>query len=416
MPERKNKIALVSDAFGHTMTENGEQAITNGTVKFTSNLAIEAQRFGVDLHLLTTSPSYLGLDADNVRVFAPERMVYHNLPPTAQTHGGIAPISLTQYLDTFRPDVLSLSTLGAPNASVAQKWAQNNQVPIVATIHTHPGMLVKKATEELGLTADKIDRLCDITRKKISRLVKRLDLVIVRSPNSQNELEQWGIEARYSVLKGGIDKQAYKPSESEDEVKAIRRQYGIGINDFVMIFVGRFSPAKESEAVLKTYREAKKEKPSVRLVVVGNNSYYADMLSDLGQEGIIMLGELPPEDVAKIIRSADIGIAPSPYETFGQAIAEMMSSGLPCLLPVEGGHRAFASPDSAILLPVFAENTHSIWVNQLLSCANDCEARRKIGQLARDCVPDLNDSFRDFIDIHNEVVIQSNSTSFEVAS
>jgi len=332
-----------------------------------------------------------------------ERFVYNNLPKSSQTHGGIAEEGIKKHLSFFSPNVVSLSTIGAPNATVAQKWATENNIPCVATVHSHPENIIRHSLVEMGYPYESIIKIAEKTRQRIQRLSSELQAIIVRSSVSQIELQKYGLQGNFKVLRGGVDKDTFCPSESEEEVFTLREKFGLDIKDILLLFVGRFCPAKSSDSVIQILRELRNINKNIKLVVVGDYSHYKFELRELKNTGVHFLGELKKQDVADVMKTVDIGIAPSTEETFGQGIAEMMSSELVCAVPNIGGHMEFARTNSSLMLDPFNKEKPENWVNIIYHYLINPHLRKNVGEMARKQVNTINESYQHFIDIHKEV-------------
>ncbi len=100
-----------------------------------------------------------------------------------------------------------------------------------------------------------------------------------------------------------------------------------------MIYVGRLSPEKRVEW-LKALFDAQLD---VRLALIGDgpNRKLLELL--FSDTPTVFTGFLTGEELESAYASADMFVFPSKNETLGNVVLEAMASGLPVIVPTEGG-------------------------------------------------------------------------------
>ena len=90
----------------------------------------------------------------------------------------------------------------------------------------------------------------------------------------------------------------------------------------------------------------------VELDVVGDGELRADLEARVAQLGVPARfhGELPKEQVARLMGEADLFVLPSTHETFGCVLIEAMASGLPAVATRVGGVPEVLGPDAGELV------------------------------------------------------------------
>ena len=74
--------------------------------------------------------------------------------------------------------------------------------------------------------------------------------------------------------------------------------------------------------------------------------------STLGLDGAVRFhGELPKEEVARMMAAADLFVLPSLHETFGCVLIEAMASGVPSVATRVGGVPEVLPPEAGPLVP-----------------------------------------------------------------
>jgi glycosyltransferase involved in cell wall biosynthesis len=142
------------------------------------------------------------------------------------------------------------------------------------------------------------------------------------------------------VLHNSIDTRVFCPAD-EGEAAGLA-----GRPTRLVLYVGRLSPEKGIETLIRAVRISRSRDSRIRLLVVGNARGYGATASYLEQLKVFadsLLGgaaEFRPamSDVVGVYRSADITVLPTIWEeAFGRVIIESMACGIPCLASRSGG-------------------------------------------------------------------------------
>ena len=104
----------------------------------------------------------------------------------------------------------------------------------------------------------------------------------------------------------GVSALDYDISKKAEWRKAVREQYGIGENEFLYGFVGRFSNDKGCRELLLAFKEVLKEKPDARLMIIGANEAKSESLIELVEwaktcKNIIMTGRIEKAKIKDIV-------------------------------------------------------------------------------------------------------------------
>ncbi|RME69473.1 MAG: glycosyltransferase family 1 protein, partial [Chloroflexi bacterium] len=133
--------------------------------------------------------------------------------------------------------------------------------------------------------------------------------------------------ARRKFIEGGLpaDKIVVKPN-------FITPDPGMGDHEEnYALFVGRLSPEKGVQALLRAWRRLR----DVPLKVVGDGPLMKEVQEFVGREGLQEVevpGRRPRDEVFRLMREARALVFPSEwYETFGMTIAEAFACGLPVI-------------------------------------------------------------------------------------
>lgn len=122
------------------------------------------------------------------------------------------------------------------------------------------------------------------------------------------------------------------------------------IEDFV--FLGRISPEKGLENVIEILREVRKEKPDLRLHIIGSidNSPYSKKIKKICEVNnwCILEGSMCGQDKLRFIEKYKYGISGRPNEPFGISIAEMVNGGCIVFVPNGGGQTEIVNNEKLI--------------------------------------------------------------------
>lgn len=231
----------------------------------------------------------------------------------------------------IKPDIVHTQTpflLGVLGA----RWASRYGVPLVSTNHTlyteyaHYAPVRPKA----------------LTKAFLIRLMRwyysGCNAVVVPSKPIEAILRSYGVRTPVEVIKTGID---LVPSLSADARSEVRRWFGVGDNDFLLLYVGRIAREKNLRMLLTAYKSLLARHERVKLVLVGGGPALAEtkaFASTLRLDGKAeFVGMLKRSAIAPIYAASDVFVFPSTTETQGIAICEAMSAGLPVVAVNAGG-------------------------------------------------------------------------------
>jgi D-inositol-3-phosphate glycosyltransferase len=124
---------------------------------------------------------------------------------------------------------------------------------------------------------------------------------------------------------------------------AARRQVGFAEEESIVLFVGRLSPIKGIDRLLKAMKHLKAP-GSMRLVIIGGDDHDTPesqnlrrLARELGiQDAVAFLGRVEHEKLPPYYCAADVVVLPSHYETFGLVALEALASGTPVVATAVG--------------------------------------------------------------------------------
>lgn len=169
--------------------------------------------------------------------------------------------------------------------------------------------------------------------KYLSRLfVNHSSGVICPSERVIKTLKKYGVSIPMRIIPTGIEIEKFeRPDITPEMSKETRTTLGITDEQIMLLSLSRLSYEKNIQAIISGLPAIIKEKPEVRLVIVGNGPYRDD-LEDLVKEKrmeqfVIFVGEIPNEKVAIYYHAADFFVSTSTSETQGLTYTEAMAAG-----------------------------------------------------------------------------------------
>jgi len=223
-------------------------------------------------------------------------------------------------LKRFRPDILHIHS-PCPLGCAAVHWGKRNNVPVVATYHTHFASYAKyykvRALEVFGWNY-------------MRSLYHSCQRVYVPSVPILHELATRGLE-HLAFMPHGVDAKSFSPRH-----RSRRWRNGVapdGKN--VLLYAGRLVWEKDLETLIGTYNLLKAQRSDWTLVLAGDGPVRTELESAMPEAKF--LGSLSGRALSAAYASSDILVFPSTTETFGNVVIEAMASGLPPICAAEGG-------------------------------------------------------------------------------
>jgi len=128
-------------------------------------------------------------------------------------------------------------------------------------------------------------------------------------------------------------------------------------NDFVFINVGSFLPIKGQISLIKAFSSQFKRKSNIKLKIIGGGELYEDLqktiINECVENQVIIIKHISRLEIIKHLDNSDIFVFSSISETFGVAVIEALSRGLPVLSTKSGGPESIINDSNGILV----ENT-----------------------------------------------------------
>ena len=168
----------------------------------------------------------------------------------------------------------------------------------------------------------------------------------------------------------------------------------------VLLFVGRFLDFKRVPLLVRAYataREALGPDPPPLVIWGGypgewEGEHPHTVATSMGVDGVFFVGWRGHEDLTAGFNCADVFVAPSVDEPFGQVYLEAMACGLPVIATDSGGPRSFVNTDPARLngWRVTPDNETEL-ADAIVRAASGKSTRRQRGRQARHLIEEQFD-------------------------
>ena len=335
-PCRRNKLAIV-----HVVL----QLETGGMEKLLVEFARHADRTQFDLHfisLTTRGPVAQELEALNWPV------------ETLETAPGLRPglvWRLSALLRRSGADVVHLHNskpliYGGPAARL---------VGVARVIYTRHGQRHQSSTSQTALF-----RLASHCADRI---------VCVSDDSRALSVQEGLLERKVSRIWNGIDTSRFAFAGPQTSGPAV--------------MVGRLSPEKDVETLIRATARVVRSRPSFRLEIAGDGtcrSALGRLAGELGIENHVrFLGEV--RDVATVLGRASMFVLPSLTEGISLTLLEAMARGLPVIATRVGGNPEVVSDGQSGLL--VSPGAPGALADAILRLAGDTETSRRMGEAGR---------------------------------
>ncbi len=276
------------------------------------------------------------------------------------------PKAARQRMREFAPDIVHIAVpdiLGF----CALKFAQKEKWNIVASYHTR----YETYLQHYGLNV-----LTGLLARYLRNFYLACREIYVPSDSMADVLKADGI-GNIRPWTRGVDIVRFKP---ENRSQLWRENFGIGVNELVILFASRFVREKRLATLVEMFRILETRGIAHRAVLVGDGPEGENLKRQFPQG--IFTGFLHGDELATAYASSDTFVFPSDTETFGNVTLEAMASGLPCVCADATGSRSLVAPGvTGFLAPADDARAFADHIEKL---ANDSALLRRMGRAARE--------------------------------
>jgi len=234
---------------------------------------------------------------------------------------------LARLLAALQPDALEVSD--RTTLRWTGGWAREHGMPAVMVSHESVTALLKLTWMGPGPLKSALSRaVADWLNRRTARAYHR---VICTTGWAAAEFGR--IDAGNVVrVPLGVDLDTFSP-----EAGRVRTRY-VGEGQILLVHCGRLSAEKRPQRSVTTLATLRAAGMPVRLVVAGDGPLRSRLARRAARAGlpVTFAGFLPGRaELAALLASADVAIAPGPAETFGLAALEALACGTPVVVSAE---------------------------------------------------------------------------------
>lgn len=201
--------------------------------------------------------------------------------------------------------------------------------------------------------------------------------------------------SKVRTIYSGVNLDVFVPWERSQTAKQIRNQlrseYKLNGKQ-VILFVGRLTPKKGADVLVRAMNELSRRHSDIALVLVGGSWYSVDKVSDYvayvralaarSPVPVITTGYVPAEQIHHWFWAGDIFVCPSQWEEpLARVHYEAMAAGLPFVTTQRGGNPEVIINGNGLLVEqpenpqAFAEKLHTLLSNR--------DLQRRMGNAGR---------------------------------
>lgn len=241
----------------------------------------------------------------------------------------------------------------------ANIMAKELNIPVVHTYHT----IYEDYTHYFAPFKPLDKGAKAFARKYTKKVCNEVEEVIAPTNKTKVLLEQYSVYKNINVIPTGVSFDKFRPEQYDSlKVEEIKKQYGIAKDDKVMLYIGRVSPEKNIQEIIKDLPEYMKEHQNLKFAIVGDGPDHENLrtlVSELHLEKqVIFLGEKPWDTIGLYYQIGDVFVSASQSETQGLTFIEAMAAGLPvvakkdpCLEEIlVDGYNGYAFTDSESMI------------------------------------------------------------------
>ncbi|MGD1085006.1 MAG: glycosyltransferase [Verrucomicrobiota bacterium] len=189
------------------------------------------------------------------------------------------------------------------------------------------------------------------------RIFRRAAGVVAASAAEREELKGAVPDTKLYLRRNGIDVEAFRHLPSGAE---FRRKLGMSEGEGIILFLGRISPVKNLEGLVRAFGQAGlKERTLVLAGPEGEPDYSAKLretIRELNLDGkVIFAGALFDAEKLAALAAAEVFVMPSLSESFGNAAAEAVAAGVPVLLTETCGVAPMIHERAGMAVPLGTE-------------------------------------------------------------
>ena len=216
--------------------------------------------------------------------------------------------------EAFRPSIVHVASPDRA-ARQAAKWARDNGVPVLASVHTR--FETYPRYYRLGFMEPLVEAW-------LRKLYRRCDALVAPSDGMVEVLREQRMHREIGIWSRGVDRAIFNSGVRDI---ALRRSVGIADDEAAIGFLGRVVMEKGLPEFADTMNELTERGVPHKVLVLGDGparEWFADKVPEARFAGYLKGAEL-----GRWVAGMDVFFNPSITETFGNVTLEAMACGVP---------------------------------------------------------------------------------------
>ena len=257
---------------------------------------------------------------------------------------------------------------------IVHRYAMKYGIPYVIQAHgSLPRVMAKKRLKQL------YDNLWGY------KLLRDALRVIALTETEAEQYKSMGVSPdKIEIVPNGIDLAEF---ENLPERGEFRREYGLGSDQRIILYLGRIHKIKGLDLLVKAFADLSKPLNDIKLVIVGPDDGYLPSLKKLTadleiSDKVLFTGPLYGQEKLKAYVDADVYVLPSVYETFPVAVLEACACGTPIILTDRCGIADVIEGQAGLVVPYDREQLQ----HALLHMLDDDKMRLRFGERGKSLV------------------------------
>jgi alpha-1,6-mannosyltransferase len=295
-----------------------------------------------------------------VRITVPAKLI-----PLTGGYRAVLPGPVRALLEALQPDTLEVSdrlTLRSLG-----RWGREHGATTVMISHERLDRLAGQILPHRAARA-----FADFANR---RTAANYDSIVCTTGFAREEFDRIGATNTVTVPLG-VDLETFHPSRRS----ALVRQRWAAPSQILLVHCGRLSVEKRADRSIDAVGQLCAAGVNARLVVVGDGPLRARLQRQAARLPIDFTGFVSDRrDVATLLASADVALAPGPHETFGLAALESLACGTPAVVSRTSALGEIVTADSGAL----ADNDPAAIARAVAAIVSRPEEHRRAGARRR---------------------------------